>query len=450
MRSARRLRSRAGHWVGLRASLGSAVLAVASLPLPIASAAPAAFHAAVAADNPLLHYKFDETSGTAVVNYGSLGATFNGAYNGTVTLGVATLSGDTGVTFDGSDDFIESLAAAPAGLTGNPSFTAEAIVRVPPAATAVLWPTFLHWGQGLTGKEVYFSLQNGRNDKVYAGFYNGGRRMTGTISLGDWHHIVMVRQGGGTDQIGTILFVDGVSVPLEADTDLCCNGTTPDVTSTALRINRGRDFTRFFTGSMDEVVLYDQVLSGTRVMEHHAAFAPSTTTTTTSSTTSTTTSTPTSTTAPTSTTSTTVTSTTTTTQAPTTVAPSTTTSTTLLGRSCSDIQALVGVRAQIEAECDCAGARNHGTYVRCAKRVARRLARDGLLPRDCREVANECAARSTCGKSGSVICCLETSAGTRCRIKRRAAKCVTRGGCVAGQASCCDACGANGCAPLGP
>ena len=59
--------------------------------------------------------------GTIVVNYGSLGASYDGIYNGTVGLDTAAQSGDIGVTFDAEQDFIEPVGTALAGLTGNPA-----------------------------------------------------------------------------------------------------------------------------------------------------------------------------------------------------------------------------------------------------------------------------------------------------------------------------------------
>jgi hypothetical protein len=69
---------------------------------------------------------------------------------------------------------------------------------------------------------------------------------------------------------GTILYIDGVAVPLEPDTDLL-GPSVPDVTSTPFLINRGHDFTRYFQGTLDELALYDRNLSETEVREHLAA-----------------------------------------------------------------------------------------------------------------------------------------------------------------------------------
>jgi hypothetical protein len=55
--------------------------------------APPAFQQAVLDDQPVLYYKFDQTTGDAV-NHGSLGATHNAVYNGTVVRGAPTPFGD--------------------------------------------------------------------------------------------------------------------------------------------------------------------------------------------------------------------------------------------------------------------------------------------------------------------------------------------------------------------
>jgi hypothetical protein len=241
----------------------------------LAGAAPVAYQSAVTASGPILYYKLNETSGDAV-NYGSLGATFNASYNGAPARGAPTLAGDTGVRFTGAADFLQSLTTAPAGMTGNPTFSAEAIVLVPNGATASLWPPFLHWGSGNTGHEVYFSLANGNADRVYAGFYNAGLRTSNTVSLGTWHHIAWVRQGGNGSDTGTTLYIDGTAVALQVDPDLIPGILTAgqiSVTSTPFHIDRASDATRFFTGTLDEVALYDRALPPAEVLAH-AAVAP--------------------------------------------------------------------------------------------------------------------------------------------------------------------------------
>lgn len=257
-----------GSW--LAGSLG--VLAAASL-----LGAPPEFQAAVLADGPALYYQFNESAGVAV-NHGSLGAGFNADYLGTPDRAAATGAGDTGVSFNGPDDFLESAGVAPASLAGNPTFSAEALVFVPSGGGAALWAPFLHWGPSVgsqaekTMKSVYFSFSNNNADRLFAGFYNGGLRTAAPVALGQWLHVVWVRQGGGPANVGTTLYVNGVAVALADDPALPANGGTPAVEPGVFRVNRAQDLTRFFTGVLDELALYPRTLTAAEVRAHLATF----------------------------------------------------------------------------------------------------------------------------------------------------------------------------------
>lgn len=250
-------------------SLGIASEALGEVP---------AFQSAVAASAPVLYYQFNET-GTNVVNYGSLGASFDGTYFGTPVRSFPTDGGDTGVYFDTSDDYIESLSSAPAAFTGNPTFTVEIVVGIPSGAVAQLWPPFLHWGTGnpQTGRSAWLGLQNNNNNVIFAGFYNSGLRTKSRIMLGNGHHIVWVRDGASNNsQQGTTLYIDGIAVQLEPDTDLQ-GPLVPNVASTNFLINRGHDLTRYFQGGMDELALYDRALTQNEILAHYMAAATATT-----------------------------------------------------------------------------------------------------------------------------------------------------------------------------
>src|SRR5258706_3937399 len=102
-------------------------IAMAILTLPLAlQAATVEYQAQVMLSAPVLYYQFNEATGDAV-NYGSLGAAYNASYLGAPTRQAATLAGDTGVAFSTGNDYLESLGVVPAGLTGNPTFSAEAL-----------------------------------------------------------------------------------------------------------------------------------------------------------------------------------------------------------------------------------------------------------------------------------------------------------------------------------
>jgi hypothetical protein len=272
--SFRSLSHRRFHYVAVSTA------AVFLLPLDSGQSegAPPTFHNQVSASNPLLWYKLSEPSGNAV-NFGSLGSTHDAVYSGTVNRSASTIGGDAGVGFNSTDDFLESLGASP--LVGNPTFSIETVIFLPVGGSAGLWGPFLHWGDGgggngdpqRTGREVYFSVQNANLNRTYAGFYNAGQRTTSPVPLGEWLHIVWTRIGGNSSASGTTLYINGSSVALEQDPNLNPGFVTAagiNVISTPFRINRASDFlgTRHFTGTMDEIALYDRVLSATEVGDH--------------------------------------------------------------------------------------------------------------------------------------------------------------------------------------
>ncbi len=239
-----------------------------------ALAAPVEFHAAVAGGNPALWYKFNEPVGaTTVINYGSLGSSFNGTFPNSATLNAPTLGGDSAYQFVGSaSQYVESLSPAPAGFTGNPTFSAEALVYITAnTSSSGGYSPFLHWGAAQTGRSVFFSLHRFNANRYYAGFYNGGMRTECSLyRTGRWHHIVWTREGGGSALQGTRLYINGEEVAIQQDTDLP-GAPTINVTSTTFRVQRGNDFSRYFSGSVDEIALYPRVLSTDEVRAHYAA-----------------------------------------------------------------------------------------------------------------------------------------------------------------------------------
>jgi hypothetical protein len=245
-------------------------IAILTLPSALQAARPE-YQAQIALSAPSLYYQFNEASGVSV-NHGSLGSDFDLTYFGAPTRQAATLAGDSGVAFSTVSDYLESAAVAPAQFTGNPTMSAEALFFVPVGGVCKLWAPFLHWGPSPTGSEtaksVYFSFSHDDPTSAFAGFYNGGLKSTGSMPLGRWHHFVWVREGGGNALTGTTVYIDGQDVSLVADPDLSNDNLTPAVTATEFRVNRARDFIRYFTGTLDELALYDHALTAQEVADH--------------------------------------------------------------------------------------------------------------------------------------------------------------------------------------
>jgi len=97
---------------------------------------------------------------------------------------------------------------------------------------------------------------------------------------------------------------------------------------------------------------------------------------------------------------------------------------------------VMAARQAVEAGCVCdpndPPLVNHGQYVKCAAAIAN--TRAGLdpndpnfLPKTCKGAVKKCAAHSTCGKPGFVTCCITTSKGPKCKIKKEAS-CMLKSG----------------------
>jgi len=110
---------------------------------------------------------------------------------------------------------------------------------------------------------------------------------------------------------------------------------------------------------------------------------------------------------------------------------------------------VLAARQQASSTCPCATATNHGAYVKCVAGVADTLSRgkNPSLPKSCKGAVKKCAAHSTCGKPGTVTCCLTTANGPKCKVKKDAAHCTAKQGSIGTCTSCCDACPAPGSGP---
>ena len=134
--------------------------------------------------------------------------------------------------------------------------------------------------------------------------------------------------------------------------------------------------------------------------------------------------------------------------------------------TCEDARCMF--QQQVDAECSCSQARNHGQYVKCVGKIIRQLTSEHPEFKNCRGKLVRCAARSTCGKEGFVTCnrivavgtcdttsglCLDADIATtscatnddcvlatRCSTKRSAEQCEARGGIVGDSPTCCSDC----------
>ena len=196
------------------------------------------------------YWRLGESSGTTATDGPGVN---NGTYTGGYTLSVAgALAGDSdkAVTFNGTTGYVS---------IGNPAIlqvgtgSLEAWINTANAGTS--------WRDILSKDKAYTSLLKANILGTYD--YNAGADRATTLDPTDsvWHHIVVTFQSGVTN--GTKVYSDGV---LQLTTIITVNAQTGNVI-----IGSWKGTGEFFTGTIDEVAIYNSVLSGTTITDHYVS-----------------------------------------------------------------------------------------------------------------------------------------------------------------------------------
>jgi hypothetical protein len=82
------------------------------------------------------------------------------------------------------------------------------------------------------------------------------------------------------------------------------------------------------------------------------------------------------------------------------------------GECPEDVGAALGAACPCDADAGGKAWKNHGQYVSCVVRFRNDLRKDGCLDAQSQRTIARCAARSTCGKEGAVLCCVYDTSGT--------------------------------------
>ena len=238
---------RRGHisWVSLR------------LP-PSEVIASSAYSNAVLADTPAAYWRLGETSGT-VANSVIPPDSNDGTYIGLPTLGrPGALAGDnnTAVQLNGTSQKI-TVADTPALHLADGPLTLEAWVNL---------PTLTGLTQGIVSRGASGGYYLRINAAGQLEFVSSQVAIivasTTTLSASAWHHVVATKNGAAS-----LLYIDGVDV----------TGTVIDSTlsETGGTLSIGDEWplgnTEWFGGSIDEVAIYNTVLSPARVLAHYLA-----------------------------------------------------------------------------------------------------------------------------------------------------------------------------------
>ena len=223
-------------------------------------------------DNPVLYYKMDETSGTTITNYGSLGAAVDGTLSGTYTLDDT----DQYIISSGAIDFEgSSLLDVPDSSSINTSAHTVRSVELVFTADSTTGRQVLYEEGGntnafvmyLDGANIYFNARD-------AGEY-GPFTITTGITLGQTYHAAFT-----FDSVTNNLFtgyLDGVVVGTGVtNTDMDTHGGDigiGNVNGSAYMHDGPSSGNYFFDGRISDVAIYNSVLSAADLTERAAIVA---------------------------------------------------------------------------------------------------------------------------------------------------------------------------------
>jgi hypothetical protein len=261
------------------------------LLLLAATAVQAGYMTTVLGDNPVGYWRLGETGTTTAINSGSSGVAQNGAANSGVVLGAIgggthdTLDPDKAATFNSGN--VNITDSSPFNFTQNDPFTLEAWARITDK-TNTLQGVVGKWGAQSSPVQIdkgynlslTSSWGGGENGRFLPVFHINGIDSTGlidsgmaeemdTADLGDgnWHHLAVTKAAGKT-LASVHMYVDG----LEVTTQLWHNDSWGDLadmtnTRTVLIGQRGMPADAL-AGGIDEVAIYNRVLSATEIHDH--------------------------------------------------------------------------------------------------------------------------------------------------------------------------------------
>jgi len=219
----------------------------------------------VLADSPVGYWRLEETTGATAAD--SSGNARDGTYTGSPTLGVPgalAISTNKATTFNGTTQYVAISDAAAFSIPTTNLFSVEAWFRTT-ATGAVrnivskVTAANFEWSMFINGAPAI-------NFLVYNAAGGGSNSLQGPASVvaNTWYHVVATVNASTN---AMILYINGVQVDTNTNTQILANGTSP------VNIGRRPDGTSLFNGSVDEVAIYPTVLSAARVAAHYAAAA---------------------------------------------------------------------------------------------------------------------------------------------------------------------------------
>lgn len=230
----------------------------------------------VEADQPVLYYRLNETSGTVAANTGSASGV-DGEYVGDPILGFASNpipgeTANTSVVFDGNGDAVKLPAATNQLLAGASGVTIEGWIYSTANQTLKV---FFNQQVADGSAGIYCDLEN--NQLRFGGRSQPGDAFQDVAAPAQFPEDVWVHVAGTMNFAAgeIILYQDGAEVARNSSATFGSSTYNP----TAGGIRPDSIGASFFSGAidrelearLDEVALYDKVLDATRISTHYVA-----------------------------------------------------------------------------------------------------------------------------------------------------------------------------------
>ena len=247
--------------VGTGSAIGVTPVVRETILAPVGTGATggATYAQVVLADTPVGYWKLDDPSGTTVVDSSTVAS--NGTYVNSPTLGVAGAASGTGtsVTFTGASSQYANLGTASQHDVGD-VFSVEAFFKSSDSSNAA--HTIISAGNNV-GSNAGFQVRVSFG-VVQITKFTFGASVISTISVTDgaWHHIICTKNGAAQK-----IWIDGVDCTGTITNKTCL--TTGMMTIGAAWLLTA--YADYANATLDEVSLYNYVLTPTQVAAHYAA-----------------------------------------------------------------------------------------------------------------------------------------------------------------------------------
>jgi hypothetical protein len=210
----------------------------------------------VVSDNPTSYWRLDDTNAVAADLIGN----FDGMYEGAPLQDQPGLLGDNAaVLFQDNNDRI-AIEGAELGFGNSATMSVEAWFRTSKDGGAIVTKMSYDASTGYSG--WFVALGTSGPGVRFTRHTGGGSTIQGGVVIPDqWHHVVAIYDAL---QATAILYLDGDSV---------ANQTQPDdilPVDDPLQIGDGNNWGNF-GGTIDEVAIYEHVLTPAQVQAHYDA-----------------------------------------------------------------------------------------------------------------------------------------------------------------------------------